>query len=247
MSQSLRDFEVLIVNDGSTDATSDILRIEVDRRIRVITLPHHVGLSSALNIGIESARGTFIARLDSDDLCMKDRLLRQYGEMNRRRSLVLLGTAAVIIDSSGATTGHISVPLGTANLIRRLRWRNSLIHPSVMFRRDAVLEAGGYSLASGHFEDYDLWLRLACIGDIDNLGCPLIAYRRHVGQITQKSMAVRRAMSVVGTSRQDMATARNESVLAAAVRHSIWVSAQRVRDLGRARERTVGALREPEV
>jgi len=225
-SQGFTDLELVVVDDASNDETPSILDGMDDPRLRRIRLNRRTGLPGALNAGLEACRAPLVARLDSDDRCLVSRIPRQVEAMERRPSLVALGSSALLIDVGGRTTNRRNVPTGSTAVLRRLRWRNALIHPSVMFRRDAVTTLGGYSPAAARFEDYELWLRLATVGEMDNLGEPLIAYRVHPNQVSSAKITDLTAFDVVGNARNALARFRGESVVLSKWRQGVWTRAQ---------------------
>jgi cellulose synthase/poly-beta-1,6-N-acetylglucosamine synthase-like glycosyltransferase len=159
--QTFTDFELLVVINGSN---SDNIAFAVqswfghDPRLRIITTDIKY-LTFSLTLGLHYARAPLIARMDSDDLSKRDRLERQVAFMVKNPDVVLLGTAYQYIDLNGNTLNKIVMPILDFEIRKSLIWRNSICHPSVIFRRSAVIEAGGY-LGGIHAEDYDLWVRL---------------------------------------------------------------------------------------
>lgn len=164
--QTLSSFEVVAVDDGSTDGTLARLRKEAaqDPRWRVVSTPA-LGIVAALNTGLEHCRSKWIARMDADDVMLPDRLERQCAMLDRHPHMAVVGSGVELIETAVTADGFREY----------VRWQNScvtpqrialsryiespLVHPSVMFRRATVLHHGGYR--DGQFaEDYELWLRL---------------------------------------------------------------------------------------
>jgi len=226
-SQGFTDLELVVIDDHSDDDTASILDAVEDPRLRRIYLEKRIGTVGALNVGLRECRAPLVARLDADDRCLPGRIQRQVVTMEGRPNLAALGTSALLVDQSGRPIGRRDVPTGAAAVLRRLRWRNALIHPSVMFRHDLVTALGGYSTSVRKSEDYDLWLRLATVGELDNLGDALIAYRLHPGQGTSAKQSDRVMFDTVRNSREALARSRGESVLLAAWRNHVWEAAQR--------------------
>ena len=160
--QSFTDFEVLLVINGS--AAVDLANMVkvwfgADQRVRIFTTEvRH--LTFSLSLGLHHARADLVARIDSDDLSTPDRLARQVAFMREHPEVAVLGSAYQIIDANERAQETVNLPLKDAAVRRALLWGNPLCHPSVMFRRQVVLQVGGY-LGGLHAEDYDLWLRLA--------------------------------------------------------------------------------------
>jgi glycosyltransferase involved in cell wall biosynthesis len=194
--QEFRDFELVIVDDGSDADTVDLLETfaRADGRVRVIRQPAQ-GLVATLNRGIAEARAPYLARLDADDRARPDRLGGQLAFMQDHAEIGLLGTFAETIDSAGAVVGHRSPPTDGVRLVRYLSRGNPFIHSSVMMRAGLVRELGGYRAAFRAAEDYDLWLRMAEACGIAILPEYLVQYRRHRSNLSRLD-AVRQSFSV---------------------------------------------------
>lgn len=174
LTQTLRDVDFLIVDDGSTDATPDILarHAATDSRIRLLTLPQNGGLAAALQAGLAATDAPFVARMDSDDISCPERLAIQLATL-RDGGLDVLG-AGQSRGSRGFGDLWPSRPLDHATITRTLPRRNVLAHPSVMFRRAVVAAAGGYDPRFKLAQDYDLWLRLIGHARFGSLGRKLV-------------------------------------------------------------------------
>jgi glycosyltransferase involved in cell wall biosynthesis len=184
--------EFLIIDDGSTDATPQILQDFVARDHRVRVLHQEAsGIVVALNRGLRMARTSLIARMDADDLCLPGRLAAQVAHVLAHPRVVALGTGWQVIDTAGAK-GQLVAPPASADAVRvALADRNCLAHPSVVLQRDAALQAGGYRQTLTGAEDYDLWLRLSGQHDVENLPQPLIGLRQHPDQVTKRRLEQR--------------------------------------------------------
>lgn len=183
--QTFRDFEFLVVDDGSTDATGAILSSYTDPRLRVIRLKNNVGLPAALNAGLREVRTPLIARMDGDDVSDMRRLEFQVAFMGSHPDVVLLGTGFVRIDANGRPFEKVLLPVDHGVLQEQLLMGSQFCHPSVMVRTEVMRAVGGYrALAGGAAQDYDLWLRIAERGRIANLPHVLLRYRMHEGQIS---------------------------------------------------------------
>ena len=186
LKQTFRDFEFIIVDDGSTDESRVILEeiAAVDARLSVIVQPNR-GLVDALNRAIHVARGKFIARMDADDVAIATRLEKQLHFMNQNPSVAVVGGAVEIIDARGVSVGRLTFPRVDAQIRRELESGGCpLCHPTVLMRTDAVRATGGYRPVVVDAEDYDLWLRLADKYHIGNLSDIVLKYRRHPGQVS---------------------------------------------------------------
>jgi hypothetical protein len=196
IAQDFHDFEFLIVDDGSTDRTPELLRAwaRKDRRIAVITSPRNLGIAEAPNLGLRHARTEYVARLDSDDVMMPGRLAAQAAVLDRDREVVLVSCAYETMDRDGRYLGtrHVDQPHEVVTYL--LNFYNIVGGGGhVMFRRSEVLAAGGYDSAYPSSEDYDLWVRLLRRGRI--LTLPLIGMKQrdHRGRATVEYAAVKRA------------------------------------------------------
>jgi glycosyltransferase involved in cell wall biosynthesis len=227
-SQTFPSWELVAVLDGGcTKNESSLQSAGLGDRLRVIRLPRGSGVARALNSGLENTEAEFVARMDADDVSAPRRLETQFEALVRRPSVWVLGTAARLMDSGGTDRGLRAVPSGSHSVRRTLAWRNALIHPSVLMRRTAILNIGGYNAGSDRMEDYELWLRVAAVGELDNLAEPLLHYRLHQTQhsrgrrVTQTAEIRRARRGMAGT-----ATGR----LRADARHVLWLGAQKARD-----------------
>ena len=174
LEQTLDDFELIVVDDGSTDATGEILRSYADARLRVVDQPR-LGLVAALNRGLGAARGRFLARMDADDISLPTRLERQLELLERTHGAGLAATWYEVIDEEGRVLETVVLPLAHDDLVRRLLLRNPFKHGSIMLRSEILASVGGYRDAYGANEDYDLWRRIA--GRSRLLVVPEVLYR----------------------------------------------------------------------
>jgi glycosyltransferase involved in cell wall biosynthesis len=184
LAQTLVDFELLVIDDGSTDASPEILRAVRDPRLRVVTHPQNIGLVPTLNEGLELARGEFVARQDHDDRSHPARLQKQVDYLRAHADCALVGTEALQTDEEGRIAFRLLRPLRAESVRWYLCFDNAFIHSTVMFRRELIRsEFGGYT-PSFHSEDYALWSRVACARPTANLPEPLLYFREHAGSIT---------------------------------------------------------------
>lgn len=159
--QTFKDFEFIIIDDGSSDASGAIIKEYAarDARIRPIYLEHS-GLTRSLNRGITDARGTYIARMDADDISLPERLEKEYGYLMEHPEVALVSCFARIIDDNGHMMNEHCPPLSTKDIIKRSFFSGQICHPSVMFQADTVRILGGYNEYFVYAQDYELWLRL---------------------------------------------------------------------------------------
>ena len=183
LNQSYSDFELLIIDDGSSDGSVNYIRAAYrDPRIRLICNEQNLGQPRSLNRGLLEARGCYVARLDQDDLCLRDRLGEQVTCLEKRPDIAVVGSWVYRMDSSGRGTGEWRPRIDDYGIF--LGWlvvfRLPLLHPSVMFRRDVVNGIGGYDWSFAPAEDYELWVRLAAKGyRAYVIPSPLVKYRVH--------------------------------------------------------------------
>lgn len=181
LAQSERDFELIVIDDGSTDGSATVLRDYAarDDRVRVIDQPH-LGIVAALNRAQRAVRAPLIARMDADDLAHPDRLARQREALADNPDVAVLGSAVTLIDDQDRVVGQCRYPIRPDRVERSLRIGiNALAHPAVMMRTAVLAEVGGYDPRFSHSEDFELWLRIARRFAIANLPEPLLSHRLH--------------------------------------------------------------------
>lgn len=193
-SQRFADFEVIVVDDCSADDSIAVVERFRDPRVRVIALPVNRGVVFARNTAFAQARGRYIAALDQDDLCHPDRFARQVAYLDAHPDVVVLGTAANVLQD-GAVLPSSLAPLSTPAVIEWLmRIENPLVWSSVMLRGDAVRTLDPFMRPDRLFaEDFDLYHRLARVGRIARLDDELMTYRRHGGGASQRQVLSMRA------------------------------------------------------
>jgi len=192
--QTLAEIEVIVVDDGSTDETGNVLDAVDDQRLVVLRNETALGLAAALNAGLDHAKGRYVARLDADDVALPSRLELQLAGLRRRPGLALLGSGAVELDERGLLGRLHEMPQGDARVRWHLHFSCPFFHPSVLVDRE-LLDAHGlrYDTAYAESEDYDLWSRLLAVAGGDNLLDPLLLKRVHPGQATQRNRDLQRS------------------------------------------------------
>lgn len=234
--QTCRDFEVVLVDDCSTDATAALAqRFAPHLRLKVLRNETNQGVARSLNRGLAAAEGEFIARLDADDLAQPNRLQRQLDVLREQPQLDVLGTHMVMFQAragaDGAVTMHalglLAHPLTDAAIKTALVQRNVLSHPSLMIRRGFFDDVGGYNPGLDYAEDYDLWCRGALLGKrYANLPEALTWYRLHGGQVSQSKAQLQQERDVEARRRYiaallgDVPAAGLPQLLAGATRYA---------------------------
>jgi glycosyltransferase involved in cell wall biosynthesis len=177
LGQTFTDFELILIDDGSKDATPDIINGYADPRIRAVRNPQNLGLIGSLNRGLDLARGEFIARMDADDEALPRRFEEQVRFLDAHPEIGLCGTA---IETFGARQERWNLEHTPERVRCQLLFDPGLSHPTAMFRR-AILEAHKlrYDPAYLHAEDYALWVRLAEVTQVANVPEVLLKYRLH--------------------------------------------------------------------
>ncbi|MHA2039282.1 MAG: glycosyltransferase, partial [Promethearchaeota archaeon] len=166
LNQTFKDFEFIIINDGSTDRTKKILNAYKDFRIRVIDNDKNIGITRSLNKGLGLAKGEYIARMDGDDISLPERLERQVKFLENNPKVVLLGNWVEIIDGDGNLRSITRYPTNHCFITWIFLFKTCLAHPTVMYRKKEVLKINGYNSMLSYTQDYDLWVRLSKIGKI---------------------------------------------------------------------------------
>lgn len=193
LGQTFTDFELIVVDDGSKDATPAILDEYEDGRIVRLRNQTNIGQTPSLNIGIEAAKGQFIARHDADDVSHPERFARQAAFLQEHTAVGLLGTSYRLVDDQGKLLEIEHPPPDNAGLQARLTTGNCLCHGSVMMRRDSLQAAGLYRPAFRVTQDYDLWLRLAEVTQLANLEQPLYDFRFDGGSVSRNKRGLQLA------------------------------------------------------
>jgi glycosyltransferase involved in cell wall biosynthesis len=199
LAQTFRQFELIAVDDGSTDDSKLILDelAARDARVRVISRPN-TGIVGALNEALGAARGEFIARMDADDEAVPERFTLQLARMRADPRLVALGSSVTFMDADGNSVQPCPRVQTHAEIERDLLAGDggALIHPAVMFRASALHEVGGYRAENQYLEDLDLFLGLARVGLLANLPESLLRYRVHPKSINFTKNAGRHALKL---------------------------------------------------
>jgi glycosyltransferase involved in cell wall biosynthesis len=185
LNQDLREIELIVVDDGSTDQTGLVLaRLQADSRLRVVT-QKNAGVVAALNAGIAVAAGTFIARADADDYYSPSRLSLQRSVLDADPRVSLVYTDFFKVYPDGTLTPS-TTPGNHDDAMTSLFRGNFVMHSSVMFRRKDFIQAGGYRPEWKHIEDWELWFRLTLLGKMARVGDGVSFLRVHDGSVSAK-------------------------------------------------------------
>lgn len=185
LKQTHQNLELVIVNDGSTDGSEDIILSYSDPRIRLLVNPENKGLIYSLNYGIAACKGTYIARMDADDTCMPERLAEQLAFMEQHPELGVCGCDYTQFSTSGeqsfrALSDHDEI-------LSQMIFNSSVVHPSLMLRRSALQNFDPvFNPGYHHSEDYELWSKLILYTKFSAVHQLLFRYRIHAAQVTQK-------------------------------------------------------------
>ncbi len=183
LNQTFRDFEFLIIDDGSTDQTEEIISSFTDERIHFVKNSENLKIISTLNKGVSLAKGKYIARMDADDICSLNRLEKQVEFLNKNHSVGLVGSD---YESFGTINKSIHYPSSYEELKFSALFYNPFCHPSVMIRKEIIVKNKlSFNPDFLHVEDYKLWTEFLIHTDCQNLSEVLISYRTHPNQISK--------------------------------------------------------------
>ena len=192
LNQTFQDFELIIVDDGSTDNTKEVVENfqKKDNRIKYIRNEENLGIQKTLNKGIGMSEGKYIARIDDDDEWIdNNKLKNQVDFLELNQDHVLVGTGAVVVDENNKEIFRYLCPKED-NIIRKsILSKNCFLHPSVVFKKESFLAVGGYDESSDvrHIEDYDLWFKLGIVGKFANLNIYAVKLKNSGKQISFKN------------------------------------------------------------
>ena len=190
LAQTFTDFELLLIDDGSTDNTAEIISAYSDSRIRILANPGNLGLVATLNRGLQVAAGAYVAIMHADDICLPERLELQTAYLDIHPEVAMVAAWADFVSASGMPLEPWSedrIALTPQQIRETLPHTNCIVHPTAMLRTD-IARRYLYNGRQHAAEDYDLWLRLSAdklkIGKIDRV---LLKYRVHGNSITARS------------------------------------------------------------
>lgn len=185
VNQTSGDWELVVVENGSTDESPAILASYADQRIRIKWLRENIGRTPALRLAFDMACGEYIAVLDADDISHPERLAKQVAYLDEHTDVVLIGTWTLLIDEKGEVLDRLAPATDALQLYENLAWQNPIVHSSVMYRAGVASDLGGYPEDLPYAQDYGLWLRLAQRGGVAMIAEYLCKQRAQSNGLTQ--------------------------------------------------------------
>lgn len=183
MAQTFSDFECIVIDESTDSDKADFCRnlCSLDPRFVYVHPEQRLGLAGSLNLGLQKARGEWIARFDSDDVCDLDRFAKQIAFLDENQEIGVLGGALDIIDDEDRVVAKRSYPLTHNEIEKTFVFANSIAHPTVMIKRDLLCQCGAYNPDFRYSEDLELWLRMLNAGvKFANLPNRLVFYRQQM-------------------------------------------------------------------
>lgn len=187
LAQTLADFELIVIDDGSSDRSLAMLQryAAKDPRVRLTSRPNQ-GLTRTLNEALAQARGEFIARMDSDDVARPDRFENQVRFLREHPEVICTGGYFELIDGEGRLLTCLKPPTDDAEIQRQaLAGHGSICHPTAMIRHEALKRINGYDTDFKTAQDLDLWLRLGEVGKLANIATPVLRFRLHESSVSE--------------------------------------------------------------
>lgn len=195
LAQTYSDFELILINDKSTDTSGDILAdyVQKDPRIIILENEQNIGLTKSLNKGLAIAKGEYIARMDADDISVPERFEKQVDFLDAHPDYSFVSCIAQYIDENGNPEQMRLFPETNEEIYAMMPKVDAVMHPGVMFRRADIAKIGNYCEDFRVVQDYDLWFRGMAAGyKFYNIQEPLVLFRRNESYNTRKSKAYRK-------------------------------------------------------
>jgi len=186
--QSYGDFELIVIDNASTDGSRERLESIEDARLRKTFLKFNFGRTAVLNVALNLAQGSFVANLDADDIAAPQRLKEQLAFLRTHDDVVLLGSGYRLIAGDGSVIGNAVPPSRHQELVDAFAQGNPFAHSTVMYRRSVALAVGGYDWSFNHAQDAGLWLRMIRTGRVATVPEALCDLRIHAGQLSSRSV-----------------------------------------------------------
>jgi glycosyltransferase involved in cell wall biosynthesis len=198
LNQTFEDFELIIVNDASTDNTQNIIDkyVDLDKRVSSIINEINQGISISRNIALVKSQGKYIATMDADDVSMPDRLEIQYNFMEKNPDIVLCGGYIQMCDKELNVLSEKSYPIDDISIRKRIFRISPFAHPSTFYRAEIAKKIGGYSYVFKAALDYDFYFRMANFGKLQNIDKVLIKYRIHDESISQAKAQLQQELTL---------------------------------------------------
>ena len=197
LNQSFNDFELIIIDDASSDKTRDIIKSYQDKRIVFIQNNSNLGLTKNLNKAIKMSKGKYIARIDSDDVCVKERLAVQYDFMEKHPKVDVIGSNAYLINENNRIIGITDEAVSEKKIFSKAPLMNPLLHPTVMMR-SSLIKQYYYNENYRVCQDFELWNRLLLQHKIVSIKKPLVYYRLNSEGATRKAkMNIQERISIL--------------------------------------------------
>lgn len=195
LNQTYKNIEFIIIDDGSTDNSKEIIKKyeKIDKRIIFIENKENIGLTKNLNKAIELSSSNYIARMDSDDVSDVTRIEKQIDFLQKNKEFSIVGSCAKYINSKGELEENLMVPESNDEIKSMIYKVNPLVHPSVMFKKEDIISIGKYNENLRKVQDYDLWFRAVADGlKIHNIQECLLFLRRDETYNKRKSKEYRK-------------------------------------------------------
>lgn len=188
LKQTYTNFEFIIVNDASSDKSWDYLTSLKDKRIKLINNKRNIGLAASLNKSLNVSKGLYIARMDADDISIKNRFEEQVKYLQNHKEVDICGCWVDLIDKNGKVIGEKKYPLSDKEIKSALKWYQPIVHPTFMARRSFYKNLDGYNPKFDYAEDYEILIRALTKYKMANIPKKLLLWRLAEDRRSRKSM-----------------------------------------------------------